>query len=132
MKEKLFILSFVLLTLSFYACFNDEVETPSCVSIKKTVENEFVVSSKVWETKEIAFDLLNDCNYDYTILDFDASGDIKNIIIKGLTKNKVIKSKELNFKVIISPTSTGNKTIKFSIRTDIGQIYVSVGIDVEK
>ena len=132
MKEKYFILSFILLTLTFDSCYEDEIETlPSCVSIDKSSKNNYSITAKIYKIKEIEFDLLNDCDSNYTIIDYNVSGDIKNIRIEGLTKNKIIKSKKMPFKVIISPIATGNKTIGFSINTDIGQMYVSVGVKIE-
>ena len=135
MKEKLFILSFILLTLTFDSCFDEEtdyeVDTPSCVSVEKSSKNEYEIISKIWKSKEIEFEIFNDCERNYTIIDYDVSGDIKNIRIEGLSKNKIIKSKNQPFKVIISPVSAGIKTIYFSIKTDIGDMYVSSGISVE-
>jgi len=131
MKNTFLILNFILLTLTFDSCYEDEIETPSCVSVDKSSKNDYSIASKIYEVKEIEFELLNDCNSDYTIIDYDVSGDIKNIKIEGLSKNKIIKSKKLAFKVIISPISIGNKTIGFFINTDIGQIYVSAGVNIE-
>lgn len=132
MKYKIFTISFMLLLLTFDSCFNDdneyEVEAPSCVSADKS--SNYEIKSKIWETQEFEFEILNDCDYNYTIIDYEVSGDIKNIRIEGLSKNKIVASKKLPFKVIISPISTGNKTIGFYIKTNIGQMYVSAGVNV--
>lgn len=135
MKGNLFIISCILLSLTFDACFEDEVEyeyeSPNCVSVDNVSKNNNIIVSKIWKSKEIEFEILNECVSDYYIIDYNVSGDIKDIRIEGLSKNKIINSKELPFKVIISPISIGNKTINFSIDTSIGQIYVTEGIDVE-
>ena len=134
MKGKIFILSCIFLSLTFDACFDDETEyeyeSPNCVSVDKISSNNNVIVSKVWETKEIDFEIVNECVSDYYIYDYNVSGDIKNIRIEGLSNNKIITDKELPFKVIISPISVGNKTIYISIKTSIGEMYVTMGIYV--
>jgi hypothetical protein len=131
MKRNFIILTIILLSLIFDSCFDDDVETlPSCVSVDKVDKTFPPKMLKVNEANEIEFEILNECDANYTIFDYEISGDIKNIRIEGLTKNKLVTSKKLTFKVIVFPLTTGNKTIGFFIRTDIGQMSVSAGIDV--
>ncbi|MDD7914006.1 hypothetical protein [Polaribacter ponticola] len=122
----------MLLLLTFDSCFNDEneyeIETPVCVSVDKS--SDYETKLKIWETQEFEFEILNECNSNYTIIDYTISSEIKNVRIEGLSKNTKIESKKLPFKVVISPISIGNKTIGFNVITDIGQIYVSVGVTV--
>ncbi|WP_343329969.1 hypothetical protein [Polaribacter staleyi] len=129
MKKKYIFLMIILSSFTFISCEKEDT-TPSCVSTN-VVDKTFPAKKlKVNEANEIEFEILNDCNANYTIFDYEISGDIKNIGIEGLTKNKLITSKKLTFKVIVFPITTGYKTIGFSIRTDRGQMAVSVGIDV--
>lgn len=130
MKGNFIILTFILLSLTFDACFEDDVETlPSCVSVDAVSTNDNSITPKIYETKELEFEIFNDCDSNYTIFDYEISGDINNIRIEGLSKNEIITSKKLPFKVIYKVASIGNKTIGFFIRTDIGQMAVSVGIN---
>lgn len=130
MKVNFIILTFILLSLTFDSCFEDDVETlPSCVSVDTVSTNDDSITPKIYETKELEFELFNDCDSNYTIYDYEISGDIKNIRIEGLSKNEIITSKKLPFKVIYTIATTGNKTIGFFIRTDIGQMAVSIGIN---
>lgn len=132
MKEKFLILSFILLTLTFDSCFDDEIETlPPCISVDQTYKNDYFLTSKIYETKEIEFEIINDCDSNYTILDYEISADTKSVRIEGLTKNKIISSKNYSFKVIAYPTSVGNKIIRFSIRTNISEMFVSTSYYVD-
>ena len=129
MKEKYISLIIILSAFTFISCEKEGI-IPSCVSVDKVDKSFPPKRLKVNEANEIEFEILNDCDANYTIFDYEISGDIKNIRIDGLTKNKLITSKNLTFKVIVFPITTGYETIGFFIRTDIGQMAVSAGIDV--
>jgi hypothetical protein len=129
MKEKYISLIIILSAFTFISCEKEDT-IPSCVSVDKVDKSFPPKRLKVNEANEIEFEILNDCDANYTIFDYEISGDIKNIRIDGLTKNKLITSKNLTFKVIVFPITTGYETIGFFIRTDIGQMAVSAGIDV--
>ena len=115
MKEKFIIL---IIILSAFTSCDKENNEPSCLSIEKAIKTASTITLKVNKVKEIEFEILNDCDANYTIFDYDISGDIKNPRIEGLTINKQITSKKLTFKVIVTPITTGYKTITFSIRTE--------------
>lgn len=129
MKEKFIILIIVLCSFTFTSCYKEDTE-PSCVSVDKVDKTFPAKSLLVNEANTIEFEILNECDGNYTIFDYEISGDIKNIRIEGLTINKLITSKKLGFKVIVFPITTGYETIGFFIRTDVGQMAVSLGIDV--
>ncbi|ARV14268.1 hypothetical protein [Polaribacter sp. SA4-12] len=129
MKEKYIFLIIILSAFTFISC-DKENTALSCVSVDKVDKTFPPKMLKVNEANEIEFEILNECDANYTIFDYEISGDIKNIKIEGLTKNKLITSKNLTFKVIVFPITTGYETIGFFIRTDIGQMAVSAGIDV--
>jgi hypothetical protein len=130
MKEKYIFLIIILSAFTFTSCDKEDT-APSCVSVEKVDKSFPPKMLKVNEANEIEFEILNECDANYTIFDYEISGDIKNIRIEGLTKNKLITSKNLTFKVIVFPITTGYETIGFFIRTDIGQMAVSVGVNVE-
>jgi len=129
MKEKYFFVIIILSIFTFISCEKEDT-IPSCVSTNKVDQTFPAKKLKVNEANEIEFEILNDCNTNYTIFDYEISGDITNIGIEGLTKNKLITSKKLTFKVVAFPITTGYKTIGFFIRTDMGQMAVSIGVDV--
>jgi hypothetical protein len=129
MKEKYISLIIILSAFTFTSCDKEDT-APSCLSVEKVDKIFPAEVLKVNEANEIEFEIFNDCDANYTIFDYEISGNIKNIRIEGLTKNKLITSKKQIFKVIVFPLTIGNKTIGFFIRTDIGQMAVSAGIDV--
>jgi len=129
MKEKYLYLIIILSFFTFISCEKEDT-IPSCVSTNVVDQTFPAKKLKVNEANEIEFEILNDCNANYTIFDYEISSDIKNIGIEGLTKNKLITSKKRTFKVVAFPITTGSKTIGFFIRTDIGQMAVSVGVDI--
>ena len=130
MKKLVFLLCIIIATLAFTSCIDNDITSPSCVYVDKITQRDFSSTSKIGETTEIEFEIINDCEDDYTILDVSISGDIPTSTIEGLTINSKVSSKKLPFKVTLLPKSLGTKNIRFTIITDLGQIITSTNINV--
>jgi hypothetical protein len=130
MKKITFLLYVIIASSLFTSCINNEIGSPSCVYVDKTTLSDFSSTSKIGETAEIAFEIINDCDDEYTILDFSISGDIPTSTIQGLIINSKVSSKKLPFKVRLLPKSLGTKNIRLTIITDLGQMVTSTNINV--
>ena len=76
MKEKYIFLIIILSAFTFISCGKEDT-APSCVSVDKVDKTFPPKMLKVNEANEIEFEILNECDANYTIFDYEISGDIK-------------------------------------------------------
>lgn len=113
--------------LLLFSCHNDLPIAPSCITIDDISNNFGQTLVEINSSKKTPFKIINECNININVTELDVDNTATEFLIEGLRKNSVITKDGLNFNVVFSPKTKGQKTFKFSIKTIEATIYMNLG-----
>ncbi|MDY0779552.1 hypothetical protein [Tenacibaculum sp. IB213877] len=124
---KKFHVLYLLILLSFSSCLKDE-PIPSCLDLNVEKQSTIgPIEAEVYTTKKIACTISNSCKFPIEIFEAEIDNDTNNEFrLEGISKGTKITG-TLNFNLVSTPQTKGNKTASVTILSDDGTIHLQVG-----
>lgn len=117
-----FLLLFTLITLT--SCFEDEVDTLSCIDVNIAFEGYHNIETKVYTSKPLEVNMVNECDLEIRVTEIKIGGqDYEDFHVEGLSIGTNI-TKDTYFDVVFTPTQIGTRKVIIVIKHDIGELVI--------
>jgi len=133
MKFKIIYFFTFFLIINIESCNSDDdfdiITTDPCLTIDKKDKSFEPIKVSLGDTKIITFDILNECNYPISVLDVEIRNNFTEFAVQGIKKNDIINTNGSSFNVVYNPKQLGKTLLDFSIFTEDGQQFISIGVE---
>lgn len=121
---KLLVFSLVFF-FTFFSCVKDEDNTPSCIDFNTTSQDYSVIEAAIYTSEIIEFEITNVCPYKIKVTDIKIEGNNSNeFTVQKLPVGTYLTGKKVNFNIVFSPKSLGEKKAVLTIFHEFGSIVI--------
>ena len=107
------------------ACNDNDPVSQSCTDIDKTSENNVPLQVKVFTSKTVSFNISNKCDFPINIIETKIEGDNpEDFYLQGITNNTKITKSGINFNVVFTPKTIGQKRVIITIKHSTSEFVI--------